>query len=218
MMTSKKPCINNPSFSYTGNEQSPLHFGLSAEGYPINSVMEGYDKKLWAVEIKNNKKVWIRKDDSFKVTHEEPVIKPDEIDVVENEVVTPPPVVIVEKKTTDYNLYLSWRLKQLKEENTSDTQENKKNFAKVLEEWKLIKHKPDELKKVLEEAKAHMLQKTAQPKSCNASNSSNANNTPNNADATNVAGTKKKIGAATKLPSIQEEKVESNKSNKKNKK
>ena len=55
MMTSKKPCINNPSFSYTGNEQSPLHFGLSAEGYPINSVMEGYDKKLWAVEIKNNK-------------------------------------------------------------------------------------------------------------------------------------------------------------------
>jgi hypothetical protein len=185
-MSSKKPCINNPAFSYTGNEQSPLHFGLSAEGYAINSIMEGYDKKLWMVEIKNNKKVWVRKEDNFKVTHEEPVIKTEEeTSIIENEVITLPSVPSVEKKTTDYNLYLSWRLKQLKEEATSETQENKKNFAKVLEEWKLIKHNPNELQKVLEEAKKYMAQKSMQTK---------------------PAIPKKK--PSTKLPSIQEETTE----------
>ena len=73
-MTSKKTCINYPSCTYTGKEQSPLRFGLSAEGYAVNSVLEGYDKHLWAVEIKNNKKVWIRKDDNFKITPEEPIM------------------------------------------------------------------------------------------------------------------------------------------------
>lgn len=207
-MSSKKPCINNPAFSYTGNEQSPLHFGLTAEGYPINAVMEGYDKKLWAVEIKNNKKVWIRKDDNFRVTHEEPIIKSEiEPQLIENEsipinssapiqssIITP----VSEKKTTDYNLYLSWRLKQLKEEtvNTStshECQENKKNFTRVLEEWKIIKNKPDELKKILEEARAHMSQNIIK----------------------NTAPKKKTI---PKLPSIEEENTATKKTNKKNKK
>ena len=170
-MTTKKPCMNVPSCSFTGKEQSPLRYGLSAEGYPLNSVMEGHDKHLWAVEIKNNKKVWVRKEESFKVTHEEPVIK-DENNIptktlvnddqqiknttnITNTVTSQQPVPIltdvVEKKTTDYNLFLSYRLKQLKD--TSKDLDNKKIFSKVIEEWKDVKTKPEELRKILEEAK-----------------------------------------------------------------
>lgn len=218
-MSSKKPCINNPAFSYTGNEQSPLHFGLTAEGYPVNAVMEGYDKKLYAVEVKNNKKVWIRKDDNFRVTHEEPIIKEEEPKITQNEIIpcittTLPTIPVVEKKTTDYNLYLSWRLKQLKEENTSaNGQENKKNFSRVLEEWKLIKHKPEELKKVLEDARAYMSQKSLV--NLNQSNKVNpvsvvaaasTTTTASTASTTATAIPKKKTN--TKLPSIQEENIE----------
>lgn len=155
-MSVKKPCINYPSCTYTGKEQSPLRFGLSAEGYPVNSVIEGNDKHLWVVEMKNNKKVWVKKDEDFKITPEEPVIKSlatqedinNDIEVTTSN---------VEKKTTDYNLYLSYRLKQLKE-STEET-DNKKNFNKVIEEWKIIKNKPEELKIILEEAKIYAQQK-----------------------------------------------------------
>jgi hypothetical protein len=58
-----------------GTELSPLHYGLSAEGYDINSIMEGYDKELWIVDVKNNKKVWVKNENLSRITHEEPVIK-----------------------------------------------------------------------------------------------------------------------------------------------
>ena len=74
-MSTKRACINFPKMFYTGNEQSPLHFGLSAEGYDTNTLMEGYDKNSWVVEIKNNKKVWIRKDSIVRIVKEEPLIK-----------------------------------------------------------------------------------------------------------------------------------------------
>jgi hypothetical protein len=71
----KKVCINSSKNYYTGSELSPLHFGLSAEGYDINSIMEGYDKELWIVDIKNNKKIWVKNENLSRITHEEPVIK-----------------------------------------------------------------------------------------------------------------------------------------------
>jgi hypothetical protein len=37
--------------------------------------MEGYDKELWIVDVKNNKKVWVKNDHLSRITHEEPVIK-----------------------------------------------------------------------------------------------------------------------------------------------
>ena len=74
MTSVKKPCINSSKHYYTGTELSPLHFGLSAEGYEINSVMEGYDKELWVVDIKNNKKVWVKNDTIIRITREDPVI------------------------------------------------------------------------------------------------------------------------------------------------
>ena len=73
-MSSKKVCINCPTSFYTGKEQSPLHFGLSAEGYELNAIMEGFDDELWIVEIKNNKKVWTKKEHINKLTYEKPVI------------------------------------------------------------------------------------------------------------------------------------------------
>jgi len=157
-MSSKKPCINYPTCTYTGKEQSPLRFGLSAEGYSVNSVIEGYDKNLWVVEIKNNKKVWVKRDENFDITPEEPVMKstetlPVETSSVHDTCTTLPQ--IPEKKTTDYNLYLSYRLSQLKQTNPDN--DNKTNFASVVQEWKAIKNVPEELKKVIEEAKQFAL-------------------------------------------------------------
>jgi hypothetical protein len=74
-MSGKKVCLNSPSSYYTGREQSPLHYGLSAEGYEINAIMEGYDKELWIVEVRNNKKVWTKKEYINKMTYEIPLIK-----------------------------------------------------------------------------------------------------------------------------------------------
>ena len=73
-MSGKKVCINSQSSYYTGKEQSPLHFGLSAEGYEVNSIMEGFDKELWIVEVRNNKKVWTKKEHINKMTYEIPLI------------------------------------------------------------------------------------------------------------------------------------------------
>jgi hypothetical protein len=74
MSAVKKVCINSSKNYYMGTEQSPLHYGLSAEGYDINSIMEGYDKELWIVDVKNNKKVWVKNENLSRITHEEPVI------------------------------------------------------------------------------------------------------------------------------------------------
>jgi hypothetical protein len=75
MSAVKKVCINSSKNYYMGTELSPLHYGLSAEGYDINSIMEGYDKELWIVDVKNNKKVWVKNENLSRITHEEPVIK-----------------------------------------------------------------------------------------------------------------------------------------------
>jgi hypothetical protein len=81
-MSGKKICINSTTSYYTGKEQSPLHYGLSAEGYEINSIMEGFDKDLWIVEVRNNKKVWTKKDNINKMTYEIPLIN-ETIDINE---------------------------------------------------------------------------------------------------------------------------------------
>lgn len=204
-MSGRRNCINNSSFSYTGKEQSPLRFGLSAEGYPVNSILEGFDKNVWVVEIKNNRKIWVRKDDDFTITYELPLINKIEdynktIDV-ENEIINNttndtkviPKVaksiskndnndtkkdicqneccenniihnnaacsanavdVKIIKKPTNYNIFLSYRLKQLKEEYKKDAKINKDKeiFKIVINEWNEYKTKPEELKIILEKA------------------------------------------------------------------
>lgn len=146
MSVKKSACINCPKMFYTGKEQSPLHFGLSAEGYDTNSSMEGYDKNLWVVEIKNNKKVWIRKDSIIKITKEEPLI--NDVDEI------PSNNEIKEKNAnspTDYNIYIKYRLFILKSQSNNKT--NKSNFDLVRLEWQELKKDSKKQKDVMVEAK-----------------------------------------------------------------
>jgi hypothetical protein len=194
MNSIKKTCINSSKHFYTGNELSPLHFGLSAEGYELNSVMEGYDKELWVVDIKNNKKVWVKNDTIIRITREDPIInnvepmfrgergergeRGDHVEVKNNTKLNEHIVTIMNlnkaageygkaktlheteetlvvnsgvgtvqnthadnlnvlknKKSTDYNLFVKYRLNQLK-----DSNKNKKdNFNNVKNEWHELK-------------------------------------------------------------------------------
>jgi len=154
----KKQCSNYPKATYSGKEQSPLRFGLSAEGYPLNTILEGNDKLPWIVQIKNNRKVWIRYLVSEKITHEDPVITEKDIEIVKEDIkpeqtetnTISAPI----KKTTDYNVFLSYRLKQLKKEHIETDCDNKTLFNKVMEEWKLLKASPLELKNVIDKIKS----------------------------------------------------------------
>ena len=211
-MSGRRNCINNSSFSYTGKEQSPLRFGLSAEGYPVNSILEGFDKNIWVVEIKNNRKIWVRKDDDFRITYEQPLINKledynktvdienvsevsaihDNIEIkngvknikksakstkktnistnciegtngvedtscilgnIEDTNISSNDIKVV-KKPTNYNIFLTYRLKMLKEEYKREGKDNKDKeiFKQVIKEWNDYKTKPAELKIILEEA------------------------------------------------------------------
>ena len=145
-MSLKKACINYPKMFYTGKEKSPLHFGLSAEGYELNAAMEGFDKQLWIVDVKNGKKVWIRKDSIEKITKEEPLIKDKE---------EPNKNVEIKNKNqnspTDYNIYIKYRLFVLKNEPNENT--NKSNFDLVRQEWQELKKDNKKLKEIMNDTK-----------------------------------------------------------------
>ena len=85
MKTTKNQCSNVSTESYTGKEQSPKRFGLSAEGFDLNYEKEGFDKLIWIVQIKNNRKVWVRKNNITTITHEEPVIQDIPIQITNTE-------------------------------------------------------------------------------------------------------------------------------------
>ena len=123
---------------------------------------------MWSVKMKNNKKVWVRHSNTVnKMVHEEPVIdvtsqnscssesektsetKPPEIPEQKPEVLKA--AVVEQKKTTDYNLFLTYRLYQLKQ-NASEKGSNKETFNSVVAEWKALKKNPEELKKIMQAA------------------------------------------------------------------
>lgn len=145
----RKSCSNVPTALYSGSEKSPLGLGLSAEGFENNYEMMGIDKLMWVVNLKNNKKVWVRKYTNNSITHEKPLINEEIInntnDVSKiNEEEKP-----VMKKISNYNLFLNYNLKKLKE-NNPEKLSNKELFAKSVEEWNKIKKNPTELNKILE--------------------------------------------------------------------
>lgn len=74
MKSNKIPCSNISTESYTGKEQSPKRFGLSAEGFDINHEKEGFDNQIWSVQIRNGRKVWAKKNNISKITHEVPLL------------------------------------------------------------------------------------------------------------------------------------------------
>lgn len=179
-MSSKKICINSTSSYYTGKEQSPLHFGLSAEGYEINAIMEGFDKELWIVEVRNNKKVWTKKEHINRMTYEKPLITESNeetnnnlnsdniLNTNDNASITS----TIESSANSINVVTLNSDENNKDKasktikptdytlfityrihqmkNTSN--DNKKNYDCARYEWKEYKKKPDELKVIMVEA------------------------------------------------------------------
>jgi hypothetical protein len=172
-MSGKKVCINSTSSYYTGKEQSPLHFGLSAEGYEINSIMEGFDKELWVVEVRNNKKVWTKKEHINKLTYEKPLItesNENRTDTIANSnnnlIIHNEPIIASnnEQNPTSINTSKNNEKNKEKESKTikptdytlfityrihqmkSTSTDNKKNYDCARYEWKEYKKKPEELK------------------------------------------------------------------------
>lgn len=166
-MSTRKPCINISTTTYSGKEQSPLRFGLSAEGYELNTIVEGYDKMMWIVKLKNGKKVWVRQlVSNERMVYEEPVIQesqdisdtldiltvvntsykePEHIDKNEPVIMT---AKVQEKKITDYNLFLTYRLQELKKNNNNKT--NKELFNSAIQEWKELKKNSTEMQNILD--------------------------------------------------------------------
>lgn len=178
MMNIAKQCNNDPVKYYYGTEMSPLRFGLSASGYDLDVVMKGHDKLNWVVKMKNNRKVWVRLVIPNKIIHEDikdegviaivksndndkkelaiekesiAEVKPDKKTKKSKDVKENAP----EKKMTDYNIFLAYRLNELKkkysEENSKKT--NKEIFTEVLKEWKSMNKKSKEFEEIIKNAR-----------------------------------------------------------------
>lgn len=160
----KKNCINISTDTYSGKEQSPKGFGYSADGFELNYEKIGQDARIWMVQIKNNRKVWIRKNTNISnITHEEPIINDihtnfnDDLDDVKDikevkeikdikdvkEVKEVKDVKDIKNKKTDYNIFLKYYLELVKIINESkpinDRKSNKDLFNETVNEWKNIK-------------------------------------------------------------------------------
>ena len=179
MKSNKIPCSNISTESYTGKEQSPKRFGLSAEGYDINYEKEGFDNQIWSVQIRNGRKVWSKKSNMSKITHEVPLLSSidntDDIPslvnsnndsaVVVNDIAKDSSTntsqdianeqskeVKIEKKKTDYNIFIKYYLDKLKSENKDNTP-HKILFQAATLEWNRLKKNPQELKTQMDNIK-----------------------------------------------------------------
>jgi hypothetical protein len=150
-------CFNITTETYNGKEQSPKGLGYSAVGYNIGFEMIGKDNLIWSVQMKNNKKVWFRKNGMPIVTHEEPVITeifeiPKEI---EKEQLLPVQDTPKENKKTDYNIFYSYYTNKLKEEYLKNgiKKENKIIKDETIAEWNRLKKNKKELELLMNSIK-----------------------------------------------------------------
>jgi len=145
--------------TYTGRESSPLGNGISAEGYELDTIMQGCDKIDWIVKYKNNRKVWVRLDKKVNtIVHEEiheedandDKVEDDKIveekvedakeEVVHaNEEVVPTQCVNGNegKKANNYIKYMSKRRNEMKTDGNAMTA--KEAYNTILQEWKELK-------------------------------------------------------------------------------
>lgn len=166
LKNNKTPCTNVSTESYTGKEQSPKRFGLSAEGFDINYQKEGFDNQIWTVQIKNSRKVWVRNSTIAKITHEEPILITNNIpsntindtlessnnndtDIIESSNIQQSNTNVKLKTKTDYNIFLSYYQNKLKLDN-KEKKTAKELFNQSIAEWKRLKEHPIELKELLE--------------------------------------------------------------------
>lgn len=97
-MATKQPCKNHPSFTFSGKESSPLGLGYSAEAEDPGTVMEGRDKTMWMVGIRNGVKIWNRVPSQIVATVVKPMAK-EEVVIAPVETKEPqPPEVVAPKK------------------------------------------------------------------------------------------------------------------------
>lgn len=171
-MITAKPCKNDPNKLYLGTEMSPLRFGDSASGYDIDTIKIGYDKLNWIVKMKNNRKVWIRHLIPNKMVHEE-MDAEEKSNIVEqkaketkdskaenvkiaktNKKENPEDKKVPEKKMTNYNIFLTYRLNELKQKYTQDKikKSKKEIFSEVVAEWKALDKKSEEFKEIMKKA------------------------------------------------------------------
>ena len=75
--TLKKPCKNNSAYTYSGKESSPLGLGYAADSERVGHIMEGRDKTMWMIGMKNGMKVWNRV--PSELAKEAPVINDDDV-------------------------------------------------------------------------------------------------------------------------------------------
>jgi hypothetical protein len=140
-------CFNISTETFNGKEQSPKGLGYSAVAYNIGYEMNGQDGLIWSVQMKNNKKVWFRKNGMLIVTHEEPLITeipeqpPQEIPE------QPPQEIPKEVKKTDYTIFYKYYTSKIKEENIKNgiKQENKTIKDETIAEWNRLKKNKKEL-------------------------------------------------------------------------
>jgi hypothetical protein len=144
-------CFNITTETFNGKEQSPKGLGYSAVAYTIGHEMIGQDGLIWSVQMKNNKKVWFRKNGMLIVTHEEPLItenveKPlpeiKEQPIIENS---------KEIKKTDYNIFYSYYTQKLKEDYVKNgiKKENKVIKDETIVEWNRLKKNKKELESLM---------------------------------------------------------------------
>jgi hypothetical protein len=143
--------------------------GYEKENHDINDYNE------WCVQIRNGRKVWAKINNITKITPEEPlltslnhIINNDDNIVntnLNNDVVATSSVessedvaiettkeVKIEKKRTDYNIFIKYYLDKLKSENKDNTP-HKILFQATTLEWNRLKKNPDELKILMDNIK-----------------------------------------------------------------
>ena len=87
-----KPCKNDQAHKFTGKENSPKGIGYCANAESIGTLMEGRDKKLWMVTLKNGVKQWSLVPESLSL-----VDLKKQVPVLSNTIVMAKPVVEEEK-------------------------------------------------------------------------------------------------------------------------
>lgn len=90
-----KPCKNDKAHKFTGKENSPKGIGYCANAESIGTLMEGRDKKLWMVTLKNGVKQWSLVPESLSL-----VDLKKQVPVLSNTIVMAKPVVEEEKDDT----------------------------------------------------------------------------------------------------------------------
>lgn len=75
MPVTRKKCVNDEQFTYTGKEASPMGLGHTAHKYVVGDRMKGRDNTMWMVAKKNDVNVWVRvPTDSDALVKETPII------------------------------------------------------------------------------------------------------------------------------------------------